>query len=218
MQCRMARSLIALAFAILVAPLTGHAPPLAKVPRVGILIPFSSDSAAYRLSHEAFGQGLHALGYVEGHNIVIEYRSAEGPIHRLPHLAADLVRLEVDVIVTVSTPGALAAQNATQTIPIVFTAVGDPMGSGLVAGLARPGGNITGFASPNNELAEKHLEMLTQAVPSASRVAILWNPDFSLHVERVKALRRAAQALRVELQLVEFRVVSLDSVDERATK
>ena len=125
-----------------------------------------------------FHQGLRDLGYVEGRNVVIEYRDAEGKLERLPALAAELVALKVDVIVAAGgTLGALAAKQATRTIPIVFAAVGIRLRSGLVTSLARPGGNVTGLSSLTPELVGKRLELLKQAVPGVSRVAVLWQPD-----------------------------------------
>ncbi len=128
---------------------------------------------------EAFRQGLRDVGYVEGRNVVIEYRDAEGKPERLPALAAELVALKIDVIVTGGgTPPALAAKQATKTIPIVFASAPDPVTDGLVTSLARPGGNVTGSSNLNPELVGKCLEQLTQAVPGVSRVAVLWQPGF----------------------------------------
>jgi len=159
--------------------------------------------------HEAFRQGLRDLGYVEGRNVVIEYRDAEGKLERLPALAAELVALKVDVIVTGGgTPTALAAKQATRTVPIVFIAVGDPVTSGLVTSLARPGGNVTGLTSLAPELVGKWLELLTQAVPGVSRVAFLWQPGVigeRTEKDMLKAADVAARALGVRLQFVEAR-------------
>ncbi len=146
-----------------------------KVPRVGYL--HSSGSAASPSpTLEIFRHALRDLGYVEGKNIVIDYRGAEGKLDRLPDLAAELVRLKVDVIVTPSTPVALAAKDATKTIPIVAVAVSDPVVTGLVLSLARPGGNVTGLTIFASELSGKRLELLRESVPRVSRVAILRNP------------------------------------------
>src|SRR5712691_3713718 len=155
--------------------LQGQVQPPPKVPRLGFLGP----SADHPLA-EAFRQGLRELGWVEGQNIAIEYRPSEGRSERLPHLAAELVRLPVDVLVAgAGNQGALAAKQATDTIPIVFTGGGgDPVGAGLVASLARPGGNVTGLASlAGTELWGKQLDLLKEAVPGISRVGFLWNPD-----------------------------------------
>jgi putative ABC transport system substrate-binding protein len=162
-------------------------------------------SPSTQLFRELLQQGLRELGYVEGHTLALEYRSAEGQYERLPALAAELVGLPVDVIVTQSTPAALAAKQATNTIPVVFTAVADPILSGLVTSFARPGGNITGATHIPSELDTKRLELLKEAVPHASRVGVLWNPDFPPNMESVPELKKAAQALRVELRLVAYR-------------
>jgi putative ABC transport system substrate-binding protein len=132
---------------------------------------------------EAFRQGLRDLGYVEGRTVLIEYRDAEGRFERLPALAAELVALKVDVIVAGGTPHALAAQQATRTIPIVLTGAGDPVPSGLVTSLARPGGNVTGLANLRPDLVGKCLEQLKQAVPGVSHVAVLWQPGGHLTPE-----------------------------------
>jgi putative ABC transport system substrate-binding protein len=148
---------------------------------------------------------MRALGYVEGQNLVLEYRGAEGQHERFPDFAAELVRLKVDVIVTQGTPAALAAKHATTTIPIVMVGVGDPVGSGLVASLARPGGNITGLSVLAPELVGKQLEFLKDVLPTVSRVAILWNPANASHALMVRAADVAAQALGVQLHLLEAR-------------
>jgi putative ABC transport system substrate-binding protein len=157
----------------LFSPLAAEAQQAAKVPRIGYL---GLNRAAAPHLGEAFLQGLRDLGYVEGRNVVIEYRDAEGKSERLPALAAELVALKVDVIVAPSTPQALAAKQATRTLPIVFASVSDPVSSGLVASLARPGGNVTGLSDLTPELVGKCLEQLKQAVPGVSRVAVLWQP------------------------------------------
>jgi putative ABC transport system substrate-binding protein len=157
---------------------------------------------------EAFRQGLRDLGYVEGRDFVIEFRDAKGTPERLPALAAELVALKVDVIVASGTPHALAAKQATRTIPIVFTASVDPVMEGLVTSLARPGGNVTGLTSLGSELITKRLELLKQAVPGVSRVAGLWQPG-ALGERREKDMLKeadvAARALGVRLQFVEAR-------------
>src|SRR5216684_3299932 len=157
---------------LLVAPLA-EAQQAAKIARIGYLVP---NLAASPPAHEAFRQGLRDLGYVEGRNVVIESRDAEGKLERLPALAAELVALKVDVIVAPNTVAALAAKQATRTLPIVFAVAADPVTSGLVTSLARPGGNVTGLSILAPELIGKRLEQLTQAVPGVSRVAVLWNP------------------------------------------
>ncbi len=143
-----------------------------KIPRIGLLL--APSASFYSARVEAFRQGLRELGYVEGNNFVIEYRYAEGKLDRLPDLAAELVHLKVDLIVTASNDGALAAKKATRTIPIVFATAADPVGSGLVPDLARPGGNITGTSNVAQDLYGKRLELLKESFPKATRVAFLW--------------------------------------------
>jgi len=148
------------------------------------------------------------LAYVEGRNVVIEYRDAEGKLERLPALAAELVALKVDVIVALGTPPALAAKQATRTIPIVFFAAADPVTDGLVTGLARPGGNVTGLSTLAPDLVGKRLELLKQAVPGVSRVAVLWHPGATgerTEKDMLKEAEVAARALGVRLQFVEAR-------------
>jgi putative ABC transport system substrate-binding protein len=157
--------------AVLAAPLAADARQAGKVWRVGLL---SSTSLSPMTG--AFQSALLTLGYIQGQNLLIEHRSAEGKFGRLPDLAADLVRLQVDLIVSVATQAALAAKNATKAIPIVMLNVADPIGSGLVPSLARPGGNMTGTSGSNVEIAGKSLEMLQRVVPKLSRVGVLWNP------------------------------------------
>jgi putative ABC transport system substrate-binding protein len=187
------------------APLAAEAQQAAKVPRIGYLV---TNLAANPHWLEAFRQGLRDLGYVEGRNVVVEYRDAEGKLERIPALAAELVALKVDVILAGSALHALAAKQATSTIPIVFTVAADPVGSGLVASLARPGGNVTGLSNLAPELVGKGLELLTQAVPGVSRVAVLWQPGALGERTEKDMLTRAevaARALGVQLQFVEAR-------------
>jgi ABC-type uncharacterized transport system substrate-binding protein len=195
-----------LAGALLTAPLAAEAQPAAKIARIGYL---SGSLAAGPHLPEAFRQGLRDLGYVEGRNLVIEYRDAEGKLERLPALAAELVALKVDVIFAVGgTRSALAAKQATRTLPIVFAAVGDPVASGVVTSLARPGGNVTGLSLLAPELVGKGLEQLTQAVPGVSRVAVLRQPGAVPERTEKDVLKRAevaARALGVRLQFVEAR-------------
>jgi putative ABC transport system substrate-binding protein len=154
----------------------------------------------------AFVHGLQDLGWVDGQNIVIEQRSAEGRADRLPDLAADLVRVKVDVILTGSTPAALAAKKVTGTIPIVMGTSGDPVRLGLVASLARPGGNVTGLAYDESlQSAVKMLELLKETIPNARRVAVLTNPGNPAHVAARREVSGAAQSRRIQLQLVEAR-------------
>jgi len=189
---------------LLATPLAAQAQPAAKIARIGWL---GVSPATNPHLIEAFRQGLRDLGYVEGRNLVIEIRSAEGKFERLPALAAELVALKVDVIVVGGTPAALAAKQATTILPIVVSAVGDPVGSGLVTSLARPGGNVTGVSNLSLELVAKRLELLKQAVPGVSRVAVLWQPGvLDEHTEDIrKGAEVAARALGVQLQFVEAR-------------
>ena len=174
----------------------------AKTFRLGIL-PFDQQRSNENM--EALFQELRRLGYIEGQNIAIEYRNAEGKVDRLPGLAADLVRLKVDVIVAAATPAALAAKKATSTIPIVFTVVADPIGSGLVASLANPGGNITGTTNLNLDLTGKRLELLKEAFPKITTVAVLSNPADQVSAPQLKDLEIAARALGLKLQILEAR-------------
>jgi len=191
---------------LLAAPFAAEAQPAAKVPRLGFL---ALNSGANPHLGEAFRQGLRDLGYVEGRNVLIEYRDAEAKFERLPALAAELVALKVDVIVTGGgTPPALAAKQATKTIPIVFASAPDPVTDGLVTSLARPGGNVTGSSSVNPELVGKGLEQLKQTVPGVSRVAVLWHPGGVGERTGKDMLREAdvaARALGMRLQVVEAR-------------
>jgi putative tryptophan/tyrosine transport system substrate-binding protein len=192
-----------LAGGLLAAPLAAEAQTAGKVLRIGYL-GYSSPTLERDLV-EAFRQGLRDLGYVESRNLVIEYRSAGGKRERFPELAAELVRLKVDVIVTLATPAALAAKQATDTIPIVVAAMADPVGDGLVASLARPGANVTGSTFLGPRLVPKRLELLKEIVPGASRVAVLWHPgvysDRTMR-EMLQETEGAARALRMHLQLV----------------
>jgi ABC-type uncharacterized transport system substrate-binding protein len=186
-------------------PRAARAQQAGKVPRIGYL---SSGSASAELisRREAFQRGLRELGYVEGKNIVIEYRFAGGKFDRLADLAAELVALNVDVIVAVVTQASLAAKNATATIPIVMTAVSDPVGSGLVASLARPGANVTGTSAMTTDVVGKSLELLKVAVPRLSRVALIWNPDnVVFQAQILRETEVATRALGVQLQTLEAR-------------
>jgi putative ABC transport system substrate-binding protein len=189
----------------LFAPLAAEAQQAAKIARIGYLSPTLSVSPH---THEAFRQGLRDLGYVEGRNVVIEYRDAEGKFERLPALAAELVALKVDVIVAPNTAAALAVKQATRTLPIVFAVAADPVASGLVTSLPRPGGNVTGLSNLVAELVGKCLEVLKQAVPGVSRVAVLWQPGAlgeRTDKNMLKEAEVAARALAVRPQFVEAR-------------
>ncbi len=180
-------------------PLSVRAQQIGKVSRIGYLGTSSPSLEGHVL--DAFKQKLRELGHVEGENIAIEYRWAEGQDDRLPELAAELVRLKPVVIVTTGTLGTLAAKQATSTIPIVFASSGNPVNAGLVASYARPGGNVTGFTFTGPELEGKRLQILKEMVPGLSRVAVLWNP-VSMGVEFYRQTQVAATALSVTLQPV----------------
>ena len=205
MRCRLVGLIVTLALAILLAPVVADAQPSARVPRIGYL-GNSSPSLEPDLV-EAFQQGLRNLGYVEGQTIVIEYRWAEGGYDRFPDLVADLIRLKVEVIVTAGTPGTLAAKQATKTIPIVMAVAGDAVGAGLVASLARPGGNVTGLTTMVQDLEEKRLELLKGVVPGLSRVGALWNSVNPLSPIIFKQTQIAAQALGLTVQTLDVRGV-----------
>jgi putative ABC transport system substrate-binding protein len=187
-----------------------------KVPRIGFL---SVTSSGQDPRLEAFRQGLREMGYVEGKNFTLEYRSAEGKFDRLPALAAEPIRLNVDVIVTQGTPAAAAAKNATSTIPIIVSGGTDPVATGLVSSLARPGGNITGVTIMNEELAGKRLELLKETSPKVSRIGVLWNSANPGAAVVFKQTQSAAQELRLSLQSLEVQTVNdLQGAFEAATR
>ena len=189
----------------------------AKIPRIGILTPDPISARAQLF--DAFRQGLRDLGYIEGQNIAIEWRSAEGKLNRLPALAAELVSLKVDVISTQSPPGVRAAKQATATIPIVMLVSGDPVELGLVASLARPGGNVTGLVHNPQEMSGKQLELLKEAAPKVSRVAVLWNPALPAFRLGSDEIQVEARALGITLQSMEVRNPNeLVSAFEAATR
>jgi putative tryptophan/tyrosine transport system substrate-binding protein len=196
--------LLTLALSLLVAPLAPEAQPPTHVHRIGWLAGTTPGRGPFG-SEEAFLEEMRALGYVEGQHLVMEYRGAEGQYERFPALAAELVRLPVDVLLVPNTPAALAAKHATTTIPIVMVGLGDPVGSGLVASLARPGGNITGLSVLRPDLVGKQLEILKDLRPTVSRVAVLSNPANPSSALSVRAAEEAVQALGVQLHLVEAR-------------
>jgi putative ABC transport system substrate-binding protein len=196
---------------------TAEAQQTGKIPRMGFLDPSIASGSTGLV--EAFQQELSKLGWIEGKNITIEYRFAEQKPERLPDLAADLVRLKVDLIVVVSTPPALAAKRATTTIPIVMTTSVDPVGVGLVASLARPGGNVTGNSSLSPELNTKRLEILKDAVLKLTRVGVLRSPGSSIATDlQLKELRPAALALNLKLEEISTQpdAKSLDSAFKTA--
>jgi len=194
--------MLTLAFAILAVPLPPLAQPPAKVPRIGVLLLGASSDNPYLL--DAFRQGLRELGWVEGQNIAIEARYAEGEPARLAALAAEFVRMKVDVILAPNPLAARAAQHATTELPIVMVGVGDAVGLGLVTSLARPGGNLTGLSEQYADLVLKWLELLKEAVPQASRVGVLtMSTLWPVQSEPWQALQQAAQTMRVTLHRVE---------------
>jgi putative ABC transport system substrate-binding protein len=192
---------------LLAAPLAEGTQEANRIVRIGYLA--FDLAAANPLTREGFFDGLRDVGYVEGRNLLVEYRDAEGKTERFPALAAELVARKPDVIVTGGgTLAALAAKQATTTLPIVFTAVGDPVAEGLVASLARPGGNITGLSVVSPELISKSLELLKQSLPGVSRVGLLFKPDAvpdRVAKDRLKAAHVTARTLGVRLQVVEAR-------------
>jgi len=209
--------LIPLIGGLVVAAAIAEAQQAEKVPRIGLLSPFSPSATA--LWHQAFRQGLRDLGWVGGKNISIEYRYAEGRKDRLPDLAADLVRLKVDIIVASTATDSLAAKNATRAIPIVMASPGDPVALGLVESLARPGGNITGLSMIAPELAGKRLELLKEMVPQLSRVAVLWNPQGTTSPLSWKELQLPARQLGLQLHSLEVRSSKdFDKAFEDATR
>jgi putative ABC transport system substrate-binding protein len=204
MKAGTAQIALALFLGALLAPCSwGEVQQPGKVPRIGVLQ--SASPSSTRTLIEAFREGLRELGWVEGENVAIEWRYAEGKLGRLPDLAAEMVRLKVDVIVALGSATINAVKSATKTIPIVMTIVGDPVASGFVDSLARPGVNITGLTSLEVELSGKRLELLKEAFPKVSRVAVLWQPDARGAAGQFKETRVAAQALGVQLQGVGVR-------------
>jgi len=203
------RQFLTAAGALLAAPLTAKGQPAAKVPRVGVLYAGTREAAAQNV--EAFQQGLREHGYVEGKNIVLESRYGEGKVERFADAAGELVRMKVDVIVAGTDPAIVAVKKQTQAIPIVMANSTDPVGTGFVASLARPGGNITGLSGFSPELSGKRLELLREVLPALSRVAIIWNPDVRGALLDYKETETAARLLRMQLQSVE--VQSIDELD-----
>jgi putative ABC transport system substrate-binding protein len=190
------------AIAILTAPLAAEAQQPVRVPRIGFLWPSPPSERQYLL--DAFRQGLRELGYIESQNIVVEVRSAEGKYDRLPALATELVHLKVDVIVTTASPATMAAQQATKTIPIVMAVVVDPVATGFIASLARPGGNITGVSIMASDLVGKQLDLLKQVVP-IFQVVVLWNPANPGNAPQLREAEVAARKLGVRLKPLEAR-------------
>ena len=209
MWCSTVGVIVTLTLSILATPLAADTQRAEKVHRIGRLSPGLPESGP---DLAAFRQGLHDLGYVEGQNLVIESRYAEGKVERLPDLATELVRSKVDVIVAIGGAATTrAVQHATHTIPIVMAGGSDPVGDGLVASLARPGGNTTGLSNLSAELPGKRLEILKETVPQSARVAVLANPANPNHASAMHNLTGAAQALGLHLHIVELR--SPDELD-----
>ena len=199
------RHFLLTAGALLAAPLAAETQQAAKLIRIGIL---AGNRAASPHTIEAFRQGLRDLGYVEGRNVLIEFRDAEGKPERLPALAGELLALKVDIVFAPSTPAALATKQATSTIPIVFAGAADPVTDGLVTSLAQPGGNVTGSSNLSAEVVSKRLEQLKQVAPGVSRIAVLWHQGGSggrTEKEMLNAAEVAARSLGVQLQAVETR-------------
>jgi putative ABC transport system substrate-binding protein len=196
--------IVMLALGMLIAPRAAGGQPGGKVYRIGVL---ETTSAALNIPNlDAFRQGLRELGYLEGQNLVIAYRSADGRPERFPDLATELVRLPVDLILTRGTPAALAAKQATQgTVPVVITGAGDPVGSGLVASLARPGGNVTGLSALTTELYAKRVELLADLMPKLARLAGLFNMGNPVLPSQWTEVERASRPLGVQPQLLDVR-------------
>jgi putative ABC transport system substrate-binding protein len=184
-------------------PLAAPAQRAEKVWRIGVLETISPELNA--ANFDALRQGLRNLGYIEGQNLVIEYRSADGHTKRFPELVGELVRTHVDVIVTRGTPAVVAAKTATATIPIVMAASGEPLASGVIAGLARPGGNVTGLSAFTNELIPKRIELLSETVSGLARIAFLQNMANPVALSQWEELKTAAQSLGVEPFLLDVR-------------
>src|SRR5438132_719209 len=194
-------SIVTLVLSLLIAPLTAAAQPPGKVDRIGFL----SADPPLASRWDALLDGLRERGYSEGQNLVFERRFSEGNAERFPEFAAEMVRLRVDCLIVTTTPAALAAKNATQTIPIVITTAIDPVGAGLVASLARPGGNLTGLSVLAPELSGKRLELLQEVVPGMTRVAVLWNAANPANTPVWHETQAAARALGLLLHSQEVR-------------
>jgi len=193
--------IVTLTVGMLTAPLTARAQPAAKMPKIGIL-QVGTPAGSGHLG-EAFKREMRERGYVEGQHVVFEHRFGEGKRERLSEAAAELVRIKVDIIVTSTDEGIAAVKQQTKTIPIVMANSTDPVGTGFVASLARPGGNITGNSAMSPELSGKRLELLREVVPGLSRIAILWNPEIRGAVLDYKETEAAARSLYLQLQSVE---------------
>lgn len=194
---------VALTLGLLFGPISTEAQPAGKPVKIGVLSPYSREtSVAVRAS---FRQGLRDLGWEDGRNIVIEVRFADGKLERLRDLSEELLKLNVSLIVAQSSPGARAAIAATKTVPIVFVEVGDPVATGFVTNLARPGGNVTGLTNMARDLTQKRLQFLKEAVPSAHRIAVIMDPDDPIIPPQWREAQSAADRLGVQLQRLEMR-------------
>jgi len=202
-----------LAGGLLAGPVAVRAQPAGRMWRIGYLSLVSEKLVQYRPWVAAFRDGLRGLGYVEGENLTIDQRYAAGQVERLPALAAELVRLRADVLVAAPAGSALVAKKVTSTIPIVFMGEPDPVGTGLVASLARPGGNATGLADAHTELLPKRLELLKLLVPAVSRVGVLWNPSNASTAPQLKAVQAAGPALELTIVPVEVKGPGHDDLD-----
>jgi putative tryptophan/tyrosine transport system substrate-binding protein len=195
--------ILAIAFTFAFGGIAASAQPPTKIPRIGFMSSGSGDPKFRTLGVEAFRQGLRERGYVEGGNLQVEYRYAEGDLDRIPRLIAELVQLKVDVLVVGPVAGVFAAKEATKTIPIVIVSNVDPVASGIVKSLARPGGNITGFSTLSRELSGKRLELMKDAILGISRVAVLWDVNAPGPAVAVKEFKTVAPALKIQLQWLE---------------
>lgn len=188
--------------AIVFRPQSAHPQQPASPRRIGVLlVAISSESKEV----QEFRQGLRDAGFSEGRDLVIEWRSANGDYARIPELVADLVQRKVEVIVVDTALATQAVKRAASTIPIVMTSIADPVGSGLVASLAQPGGNVTGLSMMTSDVTGKRLQLLKEAIPRVARVAVLWNPDTAFHTKAIEDLKAAAPALSIELSFVSAR-------------
>jgi len=212
------RAFAVVAFLLAIVAIVGpvDAPPAARVPKIGLLLPGTAAAAARNV--EAFRQGLREAGYVEGKTFMLEIRYGDGDSARLPALAQELVSLKPEVLVASTDPAVAAARRETRTIPIVMAFSTDPVGTGFVTSLARPGGNVTGLSNIGSEMSGKRLALLKEAVPGLSRVALLWNPDVRGAVLEYKEVEAVARSLRLELQSVEVSsIADLDRAFEAMT-
>jgi ABC-type uncharacterized transport system substrate-binding protein len=214
MWCNTVGCIVMLILSLLAAPRAADAQAPTKVPRVGYL---SDESSSLGFAtFEPMARGLRDLGYLAGRDIVFEYRYAEGKTELLPALAAELVHLKVDVIVAVGTSATRAAKNATETIPIVFTRIADPVAMGFVASLARPSGNLTGVSVLTIDVAAKWLELLIEAMPGGRRVGVFWDPTFPPAALQLREIEQEARVLNVELHPVEVRAAEAFEAAVRA--